>query len=525
MFPKHDDFAVRNLGLPGMIGALGACFGRVVTLDSPHARPPGEYNWQPTLWHELAHVVTLQLSNNRVPRWLTEGISVWEERRGRPEWGREMERDRSLAPWIRSKVMKLSALNEGLQRSRDDFAGLPPGVAGRRASRGRRTARRRSPDCCVRTAAASRRMRQSRKCSRPVAGRDPDVASTRSSNVNTVRCMAALKPPAVKTHADTRRSEAAGRRESREFPGADVAGQGAGGGRAIPRVRLPRSSAPPSSCPAATGDDNPNKMIAAIAMAQKNNARAVTALEAVLKVDHADVDAARQLIPLAWTLHDPAPDSRTPTSVWSTSIPFEASSHARWAGWRYSARTRRRRQGVPHGAGDETAGSCDARRSGRGLSAGPSTRRREDAGARGSGDCPVLRACAGPAACVVVDGAADSASSTTAAGLTVAIPAFVPSFPRPSRSRRTCAMNLDCGASQCSSIGRSSLGIVPPLDPLPLGLPEHVHADDACDEPGHVRPERDYLRAPLRWRPRSTRRRSRTAAGTRSRERRSRAPR
>ena len=91
MFPKHDDFAVRNLGLPGMIGALGACFGRVVTLDSPHARPPGEYNWQPTLWHELAHVVTLQLSNNRVPRWLTEGISVWEERRGRPEWGREMD--------------------------------------------------------------------------------------------------------------------------------------------------------------------------------------------------------------------------------------------------------------------------------------------------------------------------------------------------------------------------------------------------------------------------------------------------
>ena len=31
MFPRHDDFAVRTLGLPGMIGALGACFGRVVT--------------------------------------------------------------------------------------------------------------------------------------------------------------------------------------------------------------------------------------------------------------------------------------------------------------------------------------------------------------------------------------------------------------------------------------------------------------------------------------------------------------
>ena len=91
MFPKHDDFAVRNLGLPGMIGALGACFGRVVTLDSPKARPPGDFNWGATLWHEMAHVITLQLSNQRIPRWLTEGISVFEEKRARPEWGREME--------------------------------------------------------------------------------------------------------------------------------------------------------------------------------------------------------------------------------------------------------------------------------------------------------------------------------------------------------------------------------------------------------------------------------------------------
>ena len=92
IFPNHDDFAVRNLGLPGMIGALGACFGRVVTMDSPRARnTPGSFSWQATLWHELAHVITLQMSNQRVPRWLTEGVSVFEEARARPEWGREME--------------------------------------------------------------------------------------------------------------------------------------------------------------------------------------------------------------------------------------------------------------------------------------------------------------------------------------------------------------------------------------------------------------------------------------------------
>jgi tetratricopeptide (TPR) repeat protein len=114
IFPKHDDFAVRNVGLPGMIGALGACFGRVVTMDSPKARPPGEFQWEATLWHELAHVITIQMSNQRVPRWLTEGISVYEEKRARPEWGREMEVE--FAEMVnRGETIKLKDLNEAFQ--------------------------------------------------------------------------------------------------------------------------------------------------------------------------------------------------------------------------------------------------------------------------------------------------------------------------------------------------------------------------------------------------------------------------
>ena len=89
VFPNHDDFAVRTLGLPGMIGALGACFGQVVTLDSPRARPPGDFNWMSTLWHEIAHVITLQMSNQRLPRWLSEGISTYEEKRKHLAWGRD----------------------------------------------------------------------------------------------------------------------------------------------------------------------------------------------------------------------------------------------------------------------------------------------------------------------------------------------------------------------------------------------------------------------------------------------------
>ena len=117
IFPKHDDFAVRNVGLPGMIGALGACFGRVVTMDSPKARPPGEFMWEGTLWHELAHVITLQMSNQRVPRWLTEGISEYEETVARPEWARGM--DVEFAGLLNhDKTIKLAELNASFQDPR-----------------------------------------------------------------------------------------------------------------------------------------------------------------------------------------------------------------------------------------------------------------------------------------------------------------------------------------------------------------------------------------------------------------------
>ena len=110
IFPKHDDFAVRTLGLPGMTYALGVCFGRVVTMDSPRARPPGEFQWEATLWHELAHVITLQMSSQRIPRWLTEGISVYEEKKARSEWGREM--DVTFAGMLnRGETLKLRDLN------------------------------------------------------------------------------------------------------------------------------------------------------------------------------------------------------------------------------------------------------------------------------------------------------------------------------------------------------------------------------------------------------------------------------
>ena len=81
MFRDHDAFMVRSTGLPGNASHLGICFGRLITMDSPRARPTGTVNWQQVLWHEFVHVVTLQKTRNRMPRWLSEGVSVYEETR------------------------------------------------------------------------------------------------------------------------------------------------------------------------------------------------------------------------------------------------------------------------------------------------------------------------------------------------------------------------------------------------------------------------------------------------------------
>ncbi|MBV9406621.1 MAG: tetratricopeptide repeat protein [Acidobacteriaceae bacterium] len=90
LYPNHDDFVVRTLGLPGQGGLLGVTFGLVVAMDSPSARSPGEFNWASTMWHELSHVYVLTATNNLVPRWFTEGLAVHEEGAASPDWGDRM---------------------------------------------------------------------------------------------------------------------------------------------------------------------------------------------------------------------------------------------------------------------------------------------------------------------------------------------------------------------------------------------------------------------------------------------------
>ena len=104
VYPNHEDFAVRTLGVPGL-GALGVTFGEVVAMDSPSGRKPGDFHWASTLRHEMSHVFILTETHHRVPRWFTEGLAVHEETQVSPEWGDPMTpdivaalRDRELLP-------------------------------------------------------------------------------------------------------------------------------------------------------------------------------------------------------------------------------------------------------------------------------------------------------------------------------------------------------------------------------------------------------------------------------------------
>jgi len=116
IFNNHEDFAVRALGIPGL-GALGVCFGPVIAQDSPSAREAGEFNWGSTLWHEFTHVITLQMTDYRIPRWFSEGLSVYEERRARPGWGDDWN-----VMFVRSfadgRWFKIADLDAAFQRPR-----------------------------------------------------------------------------------------------------------------------------------------------------------------------------------------------------------------------------------------------------------------------------------------------------------------------------------------------------------------------------------------------------------------------
>lgn len=322
MFPRHDDFAVRTLGLPGMLGALGACFGRVVTLDSPTARGPGEFNWGETLWHELAHVITLQLSGNRLPRWLSEGTSVFEERRARPDWGRDME-----VPFARAidrgQVLKIRDLNSGFSSSQTiNYAYYQASLIvehifntyGQRKLRGLIAAYADGSDTeeAIKKslgididelqkgfdASLETRYGALRRALKAPEGLTPEMT------VDQAKALAAAHPESYGAQM------ALGEALSENNPDAAIAAY-ENAAALVPNV---------------PGDDSPYSAIADLAIKKGDKARAIRALETLISYSHTDVVSARKLVSLL-DAREPAKMQAALKRVVSVD-PFDGQAHS-----------------------------------------------------------------------------------------------------------------------------------------------------------------------------------------------------
>jgi tetratricopeptide (TPR) repeat protein len=114
LYPVANDFSVRTAGLPG-IGLLGVTFGYLVAMNSPPPGLSGSFHWGTTLWHEMAHVFTLETTNHLVPRWFSEGVSVYEEWSTGPLAGRHIP-SHVLQAMSEDKFLPIAELDEGFIR-------------------------------------------------------------------------------------------------------------------------------------------------------------------------------------------------------------------------------------------------------------------------------------------------------------------------------------------------------------------------------------------------------------------------
>lgn len=79
VYPANDEFSVRLAGVPG-VENFGVSFGRVLATIAPRrGTKQGNFNWARVLKHEFVHTINLMQTNHRTPRWLTEGLAVWQE--------------------------------------------------------------------------------------------------------------------------------------------------------------------------------------------------------------------------------------------------------------------------------------------------------------------------------------------------------------------------------------------------------------------------------------------------------------
>jgi tetratricopeptide (TPR) repeat protein len=325
VFPNHDDFAVRTLGLPGLVGALGACFGRVVTMDSPRARPPGDFSWQATLWHELAHVFTLHASDFRVPRWLTEGASVYEEHLRNPAWGRELtlEFARELGEGRTFGVKNLPQAfkrPESLALAYFEASLLVEHLVAQNGDAGLRTLLQAYADGADDAAAFTKAFGQS------VDQADASFRAFVDARYGALRD--AMKVPSPRLNPDdlaALRARAAA--EPGNFAVQHTLGQALIRAEDFEGARAPLERAA-ALAPMASGEASPRALLATIAEVQKDPERARREWRALLEYDHTNIVAARRLADLA-AQAKAADDEDRALALIAELDPFDAGVHVK----------------------------------------------------------------------------------------------------------------------------------------------------------------------------------------------------
>jgi len=79
VMPDHRSFGVRITGLP-RIHTIAVCTGPTIAIEIPKEGPQqkhlGLFDPLAVLRHEYVHTVTLSMTKNRIPHWLTEAVAV-----------------------------------------------------------------------------------------------------------------------------------------------------------------------------------------------------------------------------------------------------------------------------------------------------------------------------------------------------------------------------------------------------------------------------------------------------------------
>lgn len=117
VMPDHRSFGVRITGQP-RIHTIAVCTGPTIAIeipkDGPQTKHLGLFDPLAVLRHEYTHTVTLSMTKNRIPHWLTEAVAVTLE-----DTPRTFENCQMLAAaWHGATLFDMDGINWGFIRPR-----------------------------------------------------------------------------------------------------------------------------------------------------------------------------------------------------------------------------------------------------------------------------------------------------------------------------------------------------------------------------------------------------------------------